>query len=130
MKAVKVGLVGFGTMKSRFVDIPDSSLKTSEGDMFETDNILEAVFKYGQNDFQPQEIRSVSVGDIIFLPTGTYRVETAGFKYLDGAEEVWDAIAEEAGPLNERIMNELQRLYKVEEHLLQYQKDMDHDDSK
>jgi hypothetical protein len=126
MKTFRVGLVSFGTMKSRFVDVPEAELSVASSLNCE----LDLIYHYGQNDFRPQKMRSVSVGDIIFLADSQYRVESTGFKFLDGAEDVWDAIAEEAGPFNERVNAELQRLYKVERQFIQYQKDMDHDDSK
>ena len=50
--------------------LPDDWQKTildrhpNEKDIFP---LLELIFKYGQNDFQPSCVRSVSVGDIIVL---------------------------------------------------------------
>lgn len=37
--------------------------------------LLELVWKYGQNDFQEREVRSLMVGDIIVLPFDPFYVE-------------------------------------------------------
>lgn len=44
----------------------------------------ELVFYYGQNDHQPKQQRSVSVGDVIELPVSgnEYRVACIGFERL------------------------------------------------
>lgn len=52
--------------------------------------LLDLIFKYGQNDFQPSCVRSVSVGDIIVIraqwggdhKTCLYRVDSMGFTWL------------------------------------------------
>ena len=46
--------------KVRQVEIPDNEWATAK-DIYE---ILELVFRYGQNDFQPKLLPSVSVGDV------------------------------------------------------------------
>lgn len=51
---------------------------------------LDLVYKYGQNDFQPQECPSVSIADVILLPATAgetpvlvpYIVAMVGFKVL------------------------------------------------
>jgi len=43
-------------------------------------DILEHVFKYGQNDFQPKNQRSVSVGDVVRLYGKRWEVDMFGFK--------------------------------------------------
>jgi hypothetical protein len=51
--------------------------------------LLDLIFKYGQNDFQPRDCRSVSVGDIILVklnkkdcPLRFYKVQSSGFLLL------------------------------------------------
>ena len=47
------------------------------------------VFKYGQNDFQPQRgLCSVSVGDVILFPGSFWRVDGCGFTALNPDEFV------------------------------------------
>jgi len=71
---VPVYLASHGRGEPRMVRVPDD---TSD------DDLLEATFRYGQNDFQPQTAPSVSVGDVIRLPDGSlHRVMFAGFKRL------------------------------------------------
>jgi hypothetical protein len=75
----EVELWGMGNLgEIRKVDVPADELT---GD---TISDCELVFKYGQNDFQPQEnCRSVSVGDVIRIPVGEniklYKVAMVGF---------------------------------------------------
>jgi len=72
----------------RSVDIPDH---TSER------GLLEATFYWGQNDFQPQRLPSVSVGDVIELPNGNYyRVAAMGFKRLAEDEDPLDLLGIDA----------------------------------
>lgn len=48
-----------------------------------TDEKLDHIFYYGQNDFQPAtNRRSVSVGDIIRLEGRRYRVDAVGFNEI------------------------------------------------
>jgi len=45
------------------------------------DHLLDMAFYWGQNDFQPQPVRSVSVGDVVVLPDGSrHRVLGVGFE--------------------------------------------------
>jgi hypothetical protein len=46
------------------------------------DELLEAVFHYGQNDFQPQQIPSVSVGDVIQQNNKYFMVKSLGFEEI------------------------------------------------
>lgn len=79
----------------REVDIPD-------GDYDSKDDILDAVFKYGQNDFQPQKITSVSVGDVVKYTGEFWLVAAVGFKQLT---------AEEFANLPGQLATENQKLY-------------------
>ncbi len=51
------------------------------------DEVLERVFHYGQNDFQPQRLPSVSVGDVIFYKGKRFRVVVGGFEKLLGGDK-------------------------------------------
>lgn len=46
------------------------------------ERLLNLVFYWGQNDFQPMDIPSVSVGDVIIWSEKTYRVACVGFEKL------------------------------------------------
>ena len=70
----------------REVEIPDEELissKISSGEQDRILHILELVFRYGQNDFQPKPMRSVSVGDVIELENQYHMVKSVGFEPLD-----------------------------------------------
>jgi hypothetical protein len=72
--AIPVYLVTHGLGEPRLVQVPED---TPENEL------LNAAFLHGQNDFQPQSGPSVSVGDVIKLPDGSlHRVMFAGFKRL------------------------------------------------
>lgn len=55
---VKVHLLAFKNGEIRHVTIPDEEVTSVE-------RLLDLAFKYGQNDFQPQPLPSVSVGDVV-----------------------------------------------------------------
>jgi len=73
-----VHLLAFGTdvpAPVRVVSVPEDQ---SGGD---NDHLLDMAFYWGQNDFQPQRVRSVSVGDVVALPDGSHhRVLGVGFE--------------------------------------------------
>jgi len=69
----------------RKVDIP-----YEQGDQAEVEDYLEETFKYGQNDFQPQPMTSVSVGDVIQLGCEYWIVAPMGFKKI--TEEQFDEL--------------------------------------
>jgi hypothetical protein len=74
---IKVHMLAFGQPDElRWVDVESPSANV--------ERLLEQVFEMGQNDFQPQEHPSVSVGDVIDLhPVNRqYLVRAAGFKEL------------------------------------------------
>lgn len=51
------------------------------------DSLLEQIFKYGQNDFQPKAFPSVSMGDVIRIDGTRYRVGMFGFEEVSLGEE-------------------------------------------
>lgn len=71
---VNVLMMAFGDPgETRTVTVPDNEWTT------DTNKTLELVFHYGQNDFQPQNHPSVSVGDIIELDNVRWLVRPFGF---------------------------------------------------
>jgi hypothetical protein len=52
------------------------------------DQNLEKVFYFGQNDFQPRNLPSVSVGDVIRMNGKRFGVAMFGFKELGPDEEM------------------------------------------
>lgn len=75
MKLV-VELLAFDDEESfRPVEIPDREYEEEEA-------ILEEAFHYGQNDFQPREMPSVSSGDVIHYNNNKYLIQDIGFKKL------------------------------------------------
>lgn len=74
---IPVHMLAFGNPgEIRTVNVPDN-LWTEN-----TEKNLDLVFQYGQNDFQPQNHPSVSVGDIIQLDNQYYLVRPIGFMGL------------------------------------------------
>lgn len=63
---------------TRKVTIPGEEV----GDPDNIENILDLVFRYGQNEHQPQTVPSVSVGDIIHYQGRRWRIEMVGFQEL------------------------------------------------
>jgi hypothetical protein len=68
----------------RKVQVPDAEIKVARV-AHGPKAILELVFRYGQNDFQPQpNCRSVSGGDLIGFGGTWWLVESFGFSPLYG----------------------------------------------
>ena len=62
----------------RMVEVPDADLKNAS-----QDTLLNFVFVNGQNEIQSQKMPSVSMGDIVELPDGTYHlIAGVGFKSI------------------------------------------------
>lgn len=74
----------------RTVSVPDDQAHQGGAE-----SLLELVFQYGQNDFQPQKMPSVSVGDVIELPRKRhsiyYKVDRVGFSQVWKALSVYEA---------------------------------------
>lgn len=81
--AFEVELNMFAQGKIRKVRVPKYEIHDfwSKRD-FDTNEILDAVFKYGQNDFQPQKLPSVSMGDVIRFKGDRYLILSVGFRKL------------------------------------------------
>jgi hypothetical protein len=73
----EVEMLAFGGGAIREVELPSTTKWDSDPEL------LNAIFMYGQNDFQPRPFPSVSVGDVIRLPNAKYRVESFGFNRVD-----------------------------------------------
>lgn len=83
---IPVHMMAFGdknSYRTRIVDIPDNEFEKAE----DVNQGLELVFKYGQNDFQPQDIHSVSVGDVVeYFRHRYWMVMGTGWKKLTKRE--------------------------------------------
>ena len=83
---ITVHLLAFGTdvpIPTRLVDLPEDMVGESD----QPGHLLDLTFYFGQNDFQPKPVRSVSVGDVIELPDGAlHRVLGIGFESLGDRE--------------------------------------------
>lgn len=69
-------------------DIPTRTVEIPNKPNLTTDQALDLIFQYGQNDFQPQQMRSVSVGDVVICG-GLWMVGVMGFRKL-GLKEFYD----------------------------------------
>jgi hypothetical protein len=66
----------------RHVDVPDSKVIVTKS----VDGLLELIFYYGQNDFQPQQVCSVSMGDVAEIGNEFYRCEMVGWRLITEEE--------------------------------------------
>src|SRR5262249_14980762 len=81
----RVYMLAFCDGDVREVDIPDAELPAA-GAPGADHATLDLIFKYGQNDFQPRPLPSVSVGDVVELPDGRlYVVKPFGFQLMTPA---------------------------------------------
>ena len=87
---VKVHMLAFYEEgdKIRLVDVPDNEVEgcATSDKALAIQDVLELVFKYGQNMFQPQQICSVSVGDVVELEGRYFLVRGCGFGELSEDE--------------------------------------------
>ncbi len=73
--------------KVRPVEVPIAPGKQNPiSSQDELSSLLELVFKYGQNDFQPKQFPSVSVGDVADINGRYFMVMVAGWKELSKEE--------------------------------------------
>ena len=78
---VKVHMLAFCDKETtRDVTIP------YEADERELEDVLDSTFKYGQNDFQPQNLPSVSVGDVVEYNGEYHDVKGIGFEKITPEE--------------------------------------------
>ena len=76
-----VEMLAFGRPEEiRIVEVPNDKITE------DTNRNLEMVFEFGQNEFQPQNHPSVSVGDVIQYNDEKYLVKNIGFKKLTETE--------------------------------------------
>jgi len=78
----QVELRMFKNGKIRTVNVPDAKLKGRQ----KVDNILDLILYHGQNDFQPQQLPSVSMGDVIRYQGKRYLILSRGFRKLKPGE--------------------------------------------
>ncbi len=70
-------------LEVREVDIPDQFAEHKDGN---TDELLDLVYYYGDNDIQRKRQYSVSMGDTIELNGKLFLVNRAGFKEISQQE--------------------------------------------
>lgn len=75
---MKVHMLAFGNGEERPVDLGD--FKVAPHDT--VGELLEEVFRLGQNENQPRLFPSVSVGDVVELDAGLFRVDRTGFQSI------------------------------------------------
>jgi hypothetical protein len=84
----KVRMLAFGDPGDvREVDVPDEELSRKTTKTTQQNFVLELIFKYGQNDFQPQQMPSVSMGDVIEYEGKFFAVCALGFRRLIKLED-------------------------------------------
>ena len=90
----EVELRAYKNGEIREVEVPDQEIKNAD-----PDKVLERIFFWGQNDFQPRKLPSVSVGDVVRLDGKKYLVAALGFtevsgEYpLSGMDSIMDGLA-------------------------------------
>jgi hypothetical protein len=89
---VEMQAFGGGGLRTVVIPVAEGVGQTTESPFWRdvtTDQKLDHIFYYGQNDFQPvANQRSVSVGDIIRLEGKRYRVDAVGFTEIPELEPV------------------------------------------
>jgi hypothetical protein len=73
---VEVEMLAFMNGEVREVEVPAEEFLAAPDELA----VLELVFKYGQNDFQPKPFASVSVGDVIRFRGRRIKVAGMGFE--------------------------------------------------
>lgn len=79
---IEVEMWAFCEGKIREVEIPADKCPESVSESV----LLEMVFHFGQNDFQPLPIPSVSVGDVVLLNGARFLCRMSGWKELNEAD--------------------------------------------
>ena len=75
---IEVEMLAFENGKIRVVNVPDDEWNQCLSEASK----LEQVFFYGQNDFQPQQICSVSVGDVARLNGKRFLCASVGWQEI------------------------------------------------
>jgi len=70
-----------GKVQTRRIDVPDKELAGN----LKAD--LERIFHWGQNDVQPQECPSLSVGDVVHYGDKRFIIAAVGFRELKPDEK-------------------------------------------
>lgn len=97
----KVRMLAFGDPGDvREVDVPDEEISRKTTKTSTQSFMLELIFKYGQNDFQPKKMPSVSMGDVIEYDGKLFVVCALGFNELK-AEKL--ALYEEMTPIERQM---------------------------
>ena len=76
---------------TRTITIPDEEVNNGFSGLFREDEhrLLELAYYYGQNDFQPLPVRSLSVGDVVKLNDGSlHRVLGIGWESLPAGTDI------------------------------------------
>lgn len=82
MKTYFVRMLAFGDGERRPVDVSDESLIDNEP----LENLLDEIFRLGQNEFQDKEFFSVSMGDVIEIDNRLFMVAEIGFNEINTKE--------------------------------------------
>jgi len=80
-----VELWAWANGKKREVKVPYTGQKLRD-----VKEVLEDIFKWGQNDFQPLPLPSVSVGDVAIVGSKRYRCCGCGWRELEPGEDGTD----------------------------------------
>jgi hypothetical protein len=80
---IKVLMLAFGEPnQERIVDVGEFKEIPNCHDSNYLEELLELVFHYGQNDFQPQQCPSVSVGDVAVLDDRYFFCAAVGWQKM------------------------------------------------
>ena len=81
-QTIKVEQLAFTDGNFRTVEIPANITMNFP----QNEDVLEAVFHYGQNHIQPKQTPSVSCGDVIHYEGEQYLIVSVGFSRITGPE--------------------------------------------
>lgn len=82
MPEFDVQLLAWTDGEIRKVNVPQNDVDNAPDDLA----ILERIFYYGQNDFQPQQLPSVSVGDVATVNNKNYLCRPLGWREIPDDE--------------------------------------------
>jgi hypothetical protein len=90
---------------TREIEIPNEAIKDKS-----QDQILELIYKHGQNDFQSMPSPSISVGDIIELEGRYFMVRPFGFSEI--SKEDFDKV-DEFAPLGSSAYSARENIFET-----------------